>query len=215
MKRRNTYRNRHTSNALSVPNGFSWTYFLITIVAGLIFATGLFFAARQHFVAMELGIKNAKLRNQLNDLENEKRRLVLERTVARTPQHLKKNAKALGFREDTELAEAGFTEDRLIAAAAITAADKASKADAAAQPAIAKTPEVKPAESKSSATATATTKKAERPERERKATAAEPNRSQGRARVIATSNDEAVETRPRTVKTVLTETTARAASKLR
>jgi hypothetical protein len=213
MKRRNTYRNRHTSNALSVPNGFSWTYFLITIVAGLIFATGLFFAARQHFVAMELGIKNAKLRNQLNDLENEKRRLVLERTVARTPQHLKKNAKALGFREDTELAEAGFTEDRLIAVAATTAADKASKADAAAKPAVTNAAEVKPADKKPSATATA--KKAERPERERKAPAAEPNRSEGRARVIATSSSESVDSRPRTVKTVMSDTSARAASKLR
>ncbi len=213
MKRRNTYRNRHTSNALSVPNGFSWTYFLITIVAGLIFATGLFFAARQHFVAMELGIKNAKLRNQLNDLENEKRRLVLERTVARTPQHLKKNAKALGFRENTELAEAGFTEDRLLAAAATTAADKASKADAAAKPAAAKAAEIKPAEAKPSATATA--KKTERPERERKTAAAEPTRSEGRARVIATRDADAVESRPRTVKTVMTDTTARAASKLR
>ena len=52
---------------------------------------------------MELGIKNAKLRSQLAELENEKRRLELSREIALTPAELKRSAKTLGFREAGEL----------------------------------------------------------------------------------------------------------------
>jgi hypothetical protein len=102
MKRRNTHRNRTSSTA----NGaafFSWTHFAITAIAAIVLAAGLFFAASQHFNSMELGIKNAKLRSQLAELENEKRRLELSREIALTPAELKRSAKTLGFRDAGEL----------------------------------------------------------------------------------------------------------------
>lgn len=102
MKRRNTYRNRNLTSPDNGPTFFSWSHFAIAAIAAVVLAAGLFFAASQHFSSMELGIKNAKLRSQLADLENEKRRLELSREIAFTPAELKKNAKTLGFREAGE-----------------------------------------------------------------------------------------------------------------
>jgi hypothetical protein len=104
MKRRNTYRNRTSTSAHDRPAFFSWTHFAITAIAAVALAAGLFFAASQHFNSMELGIKNAKLRSQLAELENEKRRLELSREIALTPVELKRSAKSLGFREAGEIA---------------------------------------------------------------------------------------------------------------
>jgi hypothetical protein len=104
MKRRNTHRNRPANTMAFDQSNAPFKYVIVAIFAALIFALGLFFAARQHFTAMELGIKNAKLRTQLSDLENEKRRLELERAVAMSPQQLKRNARTLGFIENDMVA---------------------------------------------------------------------------------------------------------------
>lgn len=109
MKRRNTYRNRTSASADNRTAFFSWTHFAITAIAAVVLAAGLFFAASQHFSSMELGIKNAKLRSQLADLENEKRRLELSREIALTPSELKRNAKTLGFRAASEFVAVAAT----------------------------------------------------------------------------------------------------------
>ena len=62
-------------------------------------ATGLFYAARQHFSTIDLGLKNSKLRKQIDDLESERRRLVLAKEVSLSPSELTRNAHSLGFRE--------------------------------------------------------------------------------------------------------------------
>ncbi len=79
----------------------SWRYRLLTLVCGLIFAAGLFFAACQHFSAIGYGIKNAKLRQQKEDLEAEQRRLYLNREILLTPNEIKKAAKKIGLKELT------------------------------------------------------------------------------------------------------------------
>lgn len=89
------------------PAPFSWRYLLITIIGAVAVAAGLFFAATRHFSAMELGITNAKLRNQLQDLQNEKRRLDLEREIALTPAELRKTARSLGLREQPMVVRGG------------------------------------------------------------------------------------------------------------
>src|SRR3954468_22313342 len=53
---------------------------------------GFFFAARQHFSSMDFGMKNSRLRKQIDDLESEKRRLLLAREVSLSATELKKAA---------------------------------------------------------------------------------------------------------------------------
>lgn len=78
-----------------------WRYCLLTLVCGLFLVGGFFYAARQHFSAVEYGIKNAKLRQQKEDLESEQRRLFLAREVSLSPAEIKKAAKKIGLQEFT------------------------------------------------------------------------------------------------------------------
>lgn len=72
---------------------------LLLVACACVVAAGFFFAARQHFTSMEYGLKNSKLREQLQNLEAEKRRLLLAREVAHSPVAISKAARGLGMRE--------------------------------------------------------------------------------------------------------------------
>jgi len=72
---------------------------MLTTVCASMMATGLFYAARQHFSTIDFGLKNSKLRKQIEDLESERRRLVLAKEVSLSPAELTRNAHSLGFRE--------------------------------------------------------------------------------------------------------------------
>jgi hypothetical protein len=61
---------------------------------------GFFFAARQHFSSIEYGIKNSRLRKQLDELEAEKRRLLLAKEVSMSPIELMKAARKIGFTQN-------------------------------------------------------------------------------------------------------------------
>jgi len=78
-----------------------WSYLVVIAICGCIVAAGFLLAARQHFVSMDLGMKNSKLRKQLEDLEAEKRRLTLAREIALSPMELTRTARSLGFVEAT------------------------------------------------------------------------------------------------------------------
>ena len=52
------------------------SYALMSACA-LLLVAGFFFAGRQHFASMDYGMKNARLRKQVDELESEKRRLLL------------------------------------------------------------------------------------------------------------------------------------------
>jgi hypothetical protein len=92
---------RNRSRAAAASRELSWSFMLLVILCACIVAAGFFFAARQHFNAMEFGIKNSKLREQLRNLETEKRRLQLAREVALSPLSIRKAALGLGLREST------------------------------------------------------------------------------------------------------------------
>lgn len=77
----------------------SWRYGLPFLVCGVLLLAGFFFAARQHFSAIEYGIRNAKLRQQKNVLENEQRQLHLDREISFSPAEIKKVAKKIGLQE--------------------------------------------------------------------------------------------------------------------
>jgi hypothetical protein len=81
----------------------TWVYIAVTIACVCFLAIGFFFAARQHFMAMDLGIKNSKLRKQLEEMEGENRRLVLAREVVRSPLEMKRIAARRGLRNADEV----------------------------------------------------------------------------------------------------------------
>ena len=107
------------------------TYALI-LVCGLLVLAGFFFAGRQHFSSMDYGMKNSRLRKQINDLESEKRRLLLAREISSSPMEIKKAAKKVGFGEPTadqpQMAQlTSVTKDKTVpptAAATVSVSDK-------------------------------------------------------------------------------------------
>lgn len=95
MKKRNHARLSDAAGYRPTP----WLYIFLTILCSAFLATGFFFAARQHFASMDLGMKNSKLRKQIEAMETQNRQLVLNREVATSPMEMKRNAVSRGFRE--------------------------------------------------------------------------------------------------------------------
>jgi len=103
MQNTTAIRARSKSAAIS-SRELSWSFMLLVIVCACVVAAGFFFAARQHFSSMDYGIKNSKLREQLQNLETEKRRLLLAREVALSPLAIRKAASSIGLRQAPEMA---------------------------------------------------------------------------------------------------------------
>lgn len=82
-----------------------WKLYLLMSLCSMIVVSGSFFAARQHFSSWDYSIKNSRLRKQIDDLETEKRRLILAREVATSPNEIKRVAKKLNL-DQPELAVA-------------------------------------------------------------------------------------------------------------
>lgn len=78
-----------------------WKYCLLTLACGLMLVVGFFFAARSHFASIDFGIKNSRLRKQIEELEADKRRLILSKEIALSPAEIKKAAKKIGLTEMT------------------------------------------------------------------------------------------------------------------
>ncbi len=76
-----------------------WKYCLLTLCCGLLLVVGFFFAARSHFSSIDFGIKNSRLRKQIDELEGDKRRLILSKEIALSPAEIKKAAKKIGLTE--------------------------------------------------------------------------------------------------------------------
>ena len=82
-------------------NSIPWRYCFLTLACGLTLVVGFFFAARQHFSSIDFGIKNSRLRKQIEELESSKRRLILAKEIALSPAEIKKAAQKIGLREMT------------------------------------------------------------------------------------------------------------------
>lgn len=72
-------------------------YSLLGVLCASILIVGFFFAARQHFASIDYGIKNSRLRKQLDELQAEKRRLLLAKEVSLSPAQIQKAAQRLGL----------------------------------------------------------------------------------------------------------------------
>jgi len=101
MNRRKTSRNAYTRSAKREQNPIPWKYCLLTLVCGLFLATGFFLAARQHFSSIDYSIKNSRLKKQIEELEADKRRLVLAKEIALAPSEIKRAAQKIGLQEMT------------------------------------------------------------------------------------------------------------------
>ena len=80
-----------------------WPTFMLILVCGLMLVSGFFLAGRQHFSSMDYGMKNSRLRKQIDGLQAEKRRLLLAREIALSPTEIKKSAKKAGFTDEPEV----------------------------------------------------------------------------------------------------------------
>jgi hypothetical protein len=80
----------------------NWQYYTAATLCCMVLVAGFFFAARQHFSSMEYGLQNSRLRRQLDELQAEKRRLLLNREVSLSPGELKKAIRRVGFIDDTD-----------------------------------------------------------------------------------------------------------------
>lgn len=76
-----------------------WRTYLMMFVCASLLVAGFFLAARQHFSSMDFGIKNSRLRKHIDDLEAEKRRLLLARETSLSPAEIKRVAKKAGLVE--------------------------------------------------------------------------------------------------------------------
>lgn len=102
MKNINPRKPRTTSLSMKGIGPLPLSYLVVLAICGCVIAAGFLLAARQHFMSMDLGMKNSKLRKQLEDLETEQRRLVLAREVALSPKEITKTARDLGFVDTLE-----------------------------------------------------------------------------------------------------------------
>jgi hypothetical protein len=97
MNKRTAHKSRPAGLSNKAAGNLPWSYFVVIAICGCILAAGFLLAARQHFVSMDLGMKNSKLRKQLDDLESENRRLTLAREIALSPAEITRTARAMGF----------------------------------------------------------------------------------------------------------------------
>ena len=79
----------------------AWRYGFLTLCCGLVLVAGFFFAARQHFSSIDFSIKNSKLKKQIDELEDAKRNLILEKESAMTSAEIRKAAQKIGLLETT------------------------------------------------------------------------------------------------------------------
>jgi hypothetical protein len=77
--------------------GFTLRSIVVVASFGLLFAAGVFHAASQHFRAIDYSMKNSRLKKQIDELQAEKRRLLLAKEIAMSPGEIDRTAKRLGL----------------------------------------------------------------------------------------------------------------------
>lgn len=103
MKKRNT-QTRRSNNRRTERARIPFGTILITFICGCVIIAGIFFAASQHFSAMNIGMQNSKLRKQLDDFQAENRRLTLSKEIAMSPGQVRKLAREIGM-NDSDIAD--------------------------------------------------------------------------------------------------------------
>lgn len=100
MQKRNLSRPRTRGVAATKDAHINWQQLLLVLLCGAVTAAGFFFAARQHFMTIDYGFKNSRLKKQLEELEAEKRRLTLAREVSLSPVEIRKASRTVALGGD-------------------------------------------------------------------------------------------------------------------
>ncbi len=90
-----TKKNRRAQTAAGVT--LPLRYRLLMLACGAMLVCGFFFAARQHFASIDFSMRNSHLRKMSDELEADKRRLLLAKEIALSPDELKKAAQKISF----------------------------------------------------------------------------------------------------------------------
>ncbi len=101
MNKRSTKIRKRSTAASGTTRTVTAKTLVLMAICGCILLAGFFFAALQHFNTIDLGIRNSRMRKQLEDLESENRRLLLMKEIALSPAEVKRSATNLGFRSMT------------------------------------------------------------------------------------------------------------------
>lgn len=119
------YRRPQRTRARKQDNSKRVRTYSLMFVCLLTLVSGFFFAGRQHFSSMDYGMRNSRLRRQVDELEAEKRRLLLAREVSLSPSEIKKAIRRTGIADPTvqgEVAQvASSTKDKAIPQAPVQA----------------------------------------------------------------------------------------------
>ncbi|MBA3334007.1 MAG: hypothetical protein H0T08_00170 [Acidobacteria bacterium] len=97
MSKKNISNKKRIKNASPERRSIPWRYRFLTLVCGLLLVVGFFFAARQHFASFDFRVKNSRLKKQIEELEADKRRLLLAKEIALSHTEIKKAAKKIGL----------------------------------------------------------------------------------------------------------------------
>ena len=97
MSKKNISNKKPIKNASPERRSIPWRYRFLTLVCGLLLVVGFFFAARQHFASFDFRVKNSRLKKQIEELEADKRRLLLAKEIALSHTEIKKAAKKIGL----------------------------------------------------------------------------------------------------------------------
>jgi len=74
---------------------------VLLLFCGVVLACGFVLAAKQHFAAVQYGYQNESLRHERQKLQEERRRLLLEKEQASSPARLEPAARQLGLKPAT------------------------------------------------------------------------------------------------------------------
>ena len=107
--RKRTPRPAPTSRNKAPKTAPSWNYYVAATAVCCVLVAGFFLAARQHFSSIDFGIKNSRLRRQLDELQAEKRRLMLSKEITLSPAEIRKAAKRVGVVDAPQAVRASMT----------------------------------------------------------------------------------------------------------
>lgn len=137
-------RNRRSTSKRQANAGSHVRIYATAALAGAIVVSGFFLAATQHFSFWDFSIKNSRLRHQIDELQAEKRRLLVAREVSLSPAEIKKAAeKAALLTADTTAVAQAISKPNSAASSAVERKEPAATATAAS--AVLRTTFVRPA----------------------------------------------------------------------